>query len=172
MNSQLQQKCPFGCLSKFASITLITDIRPVLNWSTPLPMLFGSRFCAIEYACSHTVTNINRTEKGNTPSLRFSTTGRKTLDRIFNNNQQCSHLIHSEVTNDKMEVRNLRILATWGSSSWISSAAWRIASMLVVFSRDGGTAPASPPEVRSRPFPACRSLSFCRVARTRRSQFS
>lgn len=34
--------------------TLIIDIKPVLNWRTPLPSLFGSKFWAIEYACSQT----------------------------------------------------------------------------------------------------------------------
>ena len=34
--------------------TLITDIRPVLNCSTPLPSLLGSKFWASAYACSHT----------------------------------------------------------------------------------------------------------------------
>ena len=36
------------------TITLITDIKPVLNWRTPLPSLLGSKFWANEYACSHT----------------------------------------------------------------------------------------------------------------------
>jgi hypothetical protein len=34
--------------------TLITDIKPVLNWRTPRPSLLGSKFCAMLYACSHT----------------------------------------------------------------------------------------------------------------------
>lgn len=43
--------------------TLITDIKPVLNWRTPLPSLLGSKFCAIEYACSHTTSNQKKSVK-------------------------------------------------------------------------------------------------------------
>ena len=40
--------------------TLMTDINPVLNCKTPLPSLLGSRFCASEYACSHTTSKQNK----------------------------------------------------------------------------------------------------------------
>jgi len=52
--------------------------------------------------------------------------------------------------------KNLQILATLGSSSWISSAACKIASIMVVRASEGGTAPAMPLDVLSWPWPSSR----------------
>jgi hypothetical protein len=53
--NQMTEKVSFPMYSyEVTRITLITDIKPVLNWRTPLPSLLGSRFWAIVYACSHT----------------------------------------------------------------------------------------------------------------------
>ena len=52
--------------------------------------------------------------------------------------------------------KNLQILATLGSSSWISSAACNIASIMVVRASEGGTAPAMPLDVLSWPWPSSR----------------
>ena len=67
---------------------------------------------------------------------------------------------------------NSQILATVGSSDWISSAACKIASMFVVWASEGGTAPAIPLGVLSWPGPAFLSCSLLRAARTSRSQLS
>lgn len=67
---------------------------------------------------------------------------------------------------------HLQILATLGSSAWISSAACKIRSMLVVCASDGGTAPAMPLGVLAWPWPAFRSCSLVSVARTSLPQFS
>lgn len=67
--------------------------------------------------------------------------------------------------------QSLRILATLGFSDWISSAACKIASMLVARSSDGGIVPAIPLGVLSWPGPELLSCSLLSVARTNLSQF-
>jgi len=95
------------------------------------------------------------------------------IDLIFKNN-----FINYCISNGKLNFRyelwiqSLRILATLGSSDWISSAACRIKSTFVVCASDGGTAPAIPLACLACPWPAFLSCSLFSVARTSFSQLS
>jgi len=95
------------------------------------------------------------------------------IDLIFKNNFINYCICYAEINfGNELWIQSLQILATLGSSDWISSAACRIKSTFVVWASDGGTAPAIPLACLACPWPAFLSCSLFNVARTSFSQLS